>query len=365
MTVRQAKPTLPVPLTMDASYLVPKQSPGKTFVVAISVLGIVALAQLVAIGWAFMQRFQSAPIPQRAPAAAQSAPAAAEARDQLDTRDTFAADETEYAPLPKPTPIPRSLAIQEPLAEPAAAGRLREALAQARALRDRGDTSTALVRLREAERISPDSAMVISEMAITFEKMGLTDKAAEQWRRIYEMGESAGIYYAAAEAKLAATTPDATAAPSPAGPAEAIQPGSVLGIVSVQKEEVEDTTVQRRFNLVIPLRARQNPAVDVREVVIQVYFYDQLEDESIVQTAADVNSRWTTLPADWSGDDIEVLQVEYAQPNPDAAQVKAGDTRKFYGYVIRAYYKGELQDMRAEPVTLLKQFPPPLTLENE
>ncbi len=352
---------------MDAVSLVPKQSPGKTFVAAISVLGIVALAQLVAIGWAFMQRLHDAPQTVRAPAASiVVATPAPEIEPALDTRDTFAPAEIDFSPLPKPTPIPRSLVLRDPpMVEPTAAARLRETLDQARALRERGDTSTALVRLREAARLTPGSPVVISEMALTYEKMGLEDKAAEQWRAIYEMGEKAGIYYAAAEGKLAAAAPAATPAPPPVNPSEAIQPGSVLGIVSVDRKEIPDESVQRRFDLTIPLRARQNPAVDVREVVIQVYFYDKLEDGSIVQTDADVSSHWTTLPADWSSDDIEVLQVAYTRPRPDAATVRAGETRQFHGYVLRAYYKGELQDMRAEPVTLLKQFPPPLTLQEE
>jgi hypothetical protein len=34
----------------------------------------------------------------------------------------------------------------------------------------------------------------------------------------------------------------------------------------------------------------------------------------------------------------------------------------FYGYVIGIYYNGELQDSRAVPVKLVRDFPPPLFL---
>jgi len=91
-------------------------------------------------------------------------------------------------------------------------------VAQARALRERGDTSTALTRLREALTISPNEPQVISELAIIYEKMGLDDKALDQWKRILEMGEGAGIYYAAPRQKLRTAKPAQTRAFRDPGP---------------------------------------------------------------------------------------------------------------------------------------------------
>src|SRR6266545_1573798 len=71
-----------------------------------------------------------------------------------------------------------------------------------RTLRDRGYTSNALVRFREAYALDPKNPEAIAEIARTYEKMGLPDKAAEHWKRILDMGESGGAYYTAAEAKL-------------------------------------------------------------------------------------------------------------------------------------------------------------------
>ena len=118
---------------------------------------------------------------------------------------------------------------------------------------------------------------------------------------------------------------------------------------------------QKKFTLKIPLKCRPNTHIDVSNVAIQVFFYDQLTDESIVQTNASVSYHWSTLPADWLEDDIEILEVDYTQPKPDPA--KLAENRTFYGYIIRVYYKKELQDVRADPVALLKKYPPPLTLQ--
>jgi len=44
-----------------------------------------------------------------------------------------------------------------------------------------------------------------AELAMTYEKMGFTEKAAECWKRIYDMGTAAGVYFAAAEGRLKAS----------------------------------------------------------------------------------------------------------------------------------------------------------------
>jgi tetratricopeptide (TPR) repeat protein len=355
---KAARPHRQMP-EMEISTPITKPTMGRTFFVATSILGIVALIQLGAVGYVFIKRFHAAPPPVLANA---NVPAPLPkptpvGTEKLDVNDTFAEPP---ASIPKPTPVAAAPA-------PTIESRLTEMIEQARLLRDRGDTNTAMTRLREAQVISPENALIISEMAVTFEKMGMTDKALEQWRRIYDMGETAGIYYAAADAKLkasealakqqAAEKEVAEAAKEPAG----FQPGAVLGLGEIAKTAGADP---KRFSVKIPIKSRPASQVEVRDVVIQVFFYDMLPDATIVQTNANVSSRWSTLPADWADGDIEVLDVEYAQQADDPKD-KAHTERKFFGYVIRVYYKSELQAYSAEPVKLLKQYPPPLTLESD
>jgi len=273
--------------------------------------------------------------------------------------------------------------------------RANELVEQARALRERGDTLTALTRLREAQAVSPDHPQIISEMAITYEKMGQAEKAAEQWQRIYRMGESAGIYYAAAEAKLKATgaaqqsqtgTSAAsgtlgtagTAQPAAGGTsgggtaadaskdADGFQPGCTLALAEVTREEVEDPSSQTHFTVKIPVKSRAGTKIDVHDVFIQVFFYDLLDNQSVVQTNAIVSYRWTTPPTDWADDNMEILEADYALPRPDVRDTSRPiENRRYYGYTVRIYYKKQLQDMRADPIRLLQQFPPPVTLSTD
>jgi len=256
--------------------------------------------------------------------------------------------------------------------------RVNDLLGLARTLRDRGDTSTALTRLREAQVISPTNVQIISEMAATYEKMGLNEKAIEQWRRIYELGEQAGIYYAAAEAKLRALElPEATPTPTPVpvtdslvqtggllpdGSPQLASPTMLLGAVGTI-DDTGNSQPRRELTLRVPILAKKGVQVDVHDVVIQVFFYDQAEDGTIVETDANVSSKWNSSPVDWSTPDPELLDVSYSQPEADPKDPRSREHRIYFGYVVRLYYKGDLNAARAEPVKLLKLFPPPLTLQ--
>ena len=370
---------------MEVSSPITKHSVGKTFLVSIGLVALIALFELGAIAWAFIARFQASLPPAGTTIAEPAQPLSqASPSEKLVLDDPLAAlPEAQPTPtpemvLPKPTPI--SIARRE---APPARNRATELVEQARALRDQGDTLTALTRLREAQAAAPDQPQIISEMAITYEKMGLVMKAQEQWQRIFQMGESAGIYYAAADAKLNNTgtaqkvgSPPATPAAVPnqmegaetggSKDAAGFQPNSTLAMADFVREEGSDPAAQTKFTLKIPVKSRAGSKIDVHELVIQVFFYDMVDNQNIVQTNANVNSQWTTAPTDWADNNMEILEVDYTLPRPDVRDnTRSVENRKYFGYVARIYYKKELQDMRAEPVRLLQQFPPPVTLQTE
>ena len=144
---------------------------------------------------------------------------------------------------------------------------------------------------------------------------------------------------------------------------DGFQPGSVLALVDISKAPSADQP-DKKFTLKIPLKRRPDTKIDVHDVVIQVFFYDMLDDQSVVQTNANM-TRWSTLPVDWNDSDIEILEVDYAAAAPGPKE-KHPEQRKYFGYIVRVYYKGDLQDMRANlTVKLLQQYPPPVTLPSE
>jgi hypothetical protein len=386
---------------MEVATPITKQPAGITFLVSVGIVSLVAVLELGGIAWAFFSHLQGTPASSSeavAAATAQPAPSGTSSASGVAGEEKLALNDPLLA-VPEPTPVPTPSATPEPALpkptpvsvarreQPAAPtlDRASVLVEQARVLREGGDTLTALTRLREAQAVSPDNPKVISEMAITYEKMGLADKARDQWRRIYLMGEAAGIYYAAADAKLNALrapgepvpgssepTTSAASAESVNAPgmankdASGFQPNASLAMAEVVRGEVNDPNAQTHFSLKIPVKCRPGTKVDVHEVVVQVFFYDLLDDRSVVQTSATVNSQWTTPPTDWAEDNLEILEVEYTLPKPDPRDPsRPMENRKYYGYMVRIYYKKELQDMRAEPIKLLQQFPTSTTLQTD
>ena len=333
---------------MQQAPAISRSSFGRTLGAAGWILGAAALVEIIAAGAALVDRARhNPPVTIQSPPAgliAESTPPPGAANPQPSFTDPFAAL-TASTPAPKlaaPTPAapPAVAPTANPVAAPAPAApaatpmqvaalpkptpvqenqvvmpesRIDALMSEARALRARGDTSTAITRLREALAMSPKNPLVISELAETYEKMSLNDKALEQWRTIYDMGDSAGIYYQAADAKLKAaqlTDHGAAAAASPSADntapladANGFQPGSSLALVNLSTVEKPETSEgYKRFTLKIPVKRRPDGKINVSSVVIQVFFYDQLGDQSVVRTNANVSSHWATLPADWKSE---------------------------------------------------------------
>jgi tetratricopeptide (TPR) repeat protein len=85
-------------------------------------------------------------------------------------------------------------------------------------LRDRGDTTNAIERLQEALDSEPNNAAVLAELAKTYDLIQLYDRANEMWRKLQEMGPSAGAAYELADRRLKRGVPTPAAAPKPTAP---------------------------------------------------------------------------------------------------------------------------------------------------
>jgi len=356
------------------------QPVGKTFSIAIGTLGVGAALQVILIGWFVFHRPPPGAVASGVPItetiARVTAPGAGGTTTigDLNLNNSFVEPpQTQTTPAtpaapPKPTPVTQGSATTEP------ANRFEELVLQGRQLRERGDMNAAITKFREAGILEARNPSPLAELATTYEKMGLADKAGENWRKVYEMGEAAGIYYSAAEAKLKATqamalnhvgaqaSADTTTDTSAA--VDGIAAGKFLGLLQITAEEMRDDNSAKRFVLHIPIKARPKAHVEVRDLVIHVLFYDIVDGQNVVQTSANVNSRWATPPADWVESDTEELAVEYQLPKPEARSAKR-ENRKYFGYIVRIYYKQQLQAAAAEPVRLAQQYPPPPTLPKE
>ena len=259
-------------------------------------------------------------------------------------------------------------------------------------LRNRGDTTNALARLQEALDSEPTNTAVLEEMAKTYESMQLLDRANEVWRKLQEMGPSAGAAYELANQrlKLGVPTPgtaESAIASSSTEPAEhkdigGNPEGSVMGIAEVKTTETPDPDAEKNMALQIGIKKQPGATIDHDKVRIFVKFYDTVGDKDIKLTDADVNYEWLTAKHDWADANPEVLAVKYVRAKTGgassdsslaetAATVRPGQKargakgsaadsgrRKYLGYIIQIYYDDELQAVQAEPSRLLQLFPP-------
>lgn len=122
--------------------------------------------------------------------------------------------------------------------------------------------------------------------------------------------------------------------------------GSTMQILNCRMEGSNDGSK----TLQLAIKARTKARIDVPQVKVQVFFYDEQGGE-IFPSKAQVTSRWISTPVDWTEGQPELLEVRYLSDESDPGI-------RFAGYVVAIYYKGDLQDCRSEPARLRKLFEP-------
>ncbi len=370
---------------------------GRTFMVAMWLLGAVAAAQVVAVGWAVVTRpvVPPAPVagavplpapvdgvgyPQGQPAGevVGGDPAAIPAilpenaaitqvisgvpGSAVDAAGNSVAPgpevalptavvESEYL-LPGPSPYPTNDAITgaAEVENPAHAITLPGAqrmMALALEYRSSGNMQAALRALRDANTLSPNHPRVLSELASTYSQMGLDDKAAEYWRSVYVLGpERAGAFYDLADMAMKGNQIDETTAVE-----------TVLSIGEIETIRGPDTAEGERVTLRIPILSRPGSAPDAADMAMLVYFYDTVNGGDFAPTTATTNEGYVSEPYDWQDGNLEIIEESYFQPVFTEVEKKELGERAYFGYIIELYYRDELQAVVAEPEELMGMKP--------
>ncbi len=194
--------------------------------------------------------------------------------------DVSTSAKPEATPLPAQPDAPSSVALS-------ASDRL---LKEANVLREHGDTANALARLQDASQRDPRNPQVLAEMAAIYESIQLFDRSNETWRKIQDLGPSAGPLYELADMKLrvgAAATPAAGVPMDTAGKpldAEGLPEGSVFGVTGIETEQIPDPEAETNLRLKIGIKKRQGVAIDHSKLRIMVLFYDSVDNDKVVAT---------------------------------------------------------------------------------
>src|SRR3954463_11020544 len=305
---------------MDGEELIsPTPPPDKMFRIALLLVAAFGAAELAGLGVFYAGKWRAEYVAAHpkpiAPAAtpAPSAPAVAEKT----TAAPASTAPTTTTTTTQSTPSAAALSVAEKL------------LKEATELRDKGDTTNALARLQDAAQRDPKNANVLAEMAMIYESIQLYERSNDTWKKIQEIGPSAGPLYELADMKLktgvtppAAPTTATTTGPGLAGSspldagttrndADGIPDGSTFGITEVSAVDTPDAEAETNMKLKISVKARPNTPIDHTKVHIQVFFYDTVDNKEVVLTDADVSYEWLTPHHDWKATNPEVLAVTY------------------------------------------------------
>jgi hypothetical protein len=307
------------------------------FPIACWTLGLVAFSQLVIGGLALAARLESS---QRVRIVEKEVPKFIQVEVPVKRADGEEASVVARPPasaLPPVAAIPDPLPIVAPAIEDPESEKL---VRDARKARVAGDMMSAITKLEESLKQSPQDPTVHYELGLVYEAMDVYDKASEHYEKVFQMGVTgAGKLYELAGAKLRDGFE---------------QPTDWLGKLALGRVRIfNDTQYENGQRVVLTIPVQKDPAadIDLGEMEVSVLFFNrtskgeivQLEDKSWV-----TKQEWAAMPFDWAGGE-EPLRVTYVIPSQDTRTEHLFGMQSYYGQVVTLSYKREVIDVQAWP----------------
>ncbi len=210
-------------------------------------------------------------------------------------------------------------------------------------LRASGNMQAALRTLQAAEAKQADHPRILSDIAGVYSQLGLEDKAAVYWEKIYRLGEQrAGAYFDMADMVLKGKQLE----PTP-------NKDSMLSIGDIAEIRDKEVTAGERITLRVKIKAKPGSQPVGADLALLVYFYDLVDGKRFLPSTADTSESYISAPYDWRNGESEQIEVSYYQPVFTKEQKRDLGERVYYGYIVELYYQNELQDVVAAPRKLM------------
>lgn len=207
------------------------------------------------------------------------------------------------------------------------------------------DVIGALKNLELADQLEPNHPEVLYRMGLLFDKLGNKRRATSHFQMVAAMGDRAGELSTLAIHYLNGEAPENLSGglmnrPLSIGPA----------FTEISVDEHGGRTVK----LSLSIRAKAGQDIDPQSVVPYIYFYDLVDGLEILpcdgeQPPVDEVNPWRSENPDYKDPEEELLDVTYHIPRIDD-----GAERDFFGFVVKLYYKDEIQDVLVEPRVLIE-----------
>lgn len=229
---------------------------------------------------------------------------------------------------------------------------------QARSYRLQGDLVQAENTLQQALEISPEHPNTLMSLAMLREAQGRLPEALQTWRKLVNASSSAATSPGmAANLQLARERmallenklqPQET---GPKLPEPAASPKSTkkLAIADVIQTPSTLPVIPEQVTYDFRLRSYTSAGqpLSIGKMKVQVYLYDRLAGGEKVP--AKITAKFVSDAPFAQPGSVETLKVSYQRSAQENYERK-----EFYGYVIKIFYDGELQDEKASSPDLLR-----------
>lgn len=206
----------------------------------------------------------------------------------------------------------------------------------------------------------PEYLPALTERAVLLEKQGNLEAAAREWVLVLQRSSAAPQEAARAadewerlSVELRQRKQTASTAPTR---------GVRIGSLSQRRflDSPQDYDEMRAIRILLVGAAEDLPVPS--DIRVEVTFFDRNPQTGAIGLTRAQSATIQVVPHDpWSGDRGLLLTAAYVVPC--GMRMKSGGD-EFYGYVVRVFAKGELQDEDARPMDLLAQpSPPPPAIE--
>jgi pSer/pThr/pTyr-binding forkhead associated (FHA) protein len=198
----------------------------------------------------------------------------------------------------------------------------------------------------------PDYLPAYEERARLYEKQGQLEKAIGQWVHIIQRSTDTNLAQKAMSERTRLGQAETTATPASS---------RRISIASVDQHkflESDDFDEMRILN--IALSAKQSlSASNASAVRVEVVFFDEDRQTGRIAPTSAVAPKDSLHPEGiWPAEEQKIVTATYVvprarQPNGSVKERSA----RYYGYVVKVYYRDRLEDQDARPLSLLRYTP--------
>jgi vacuolar-type H+-ATPase subunit H len=217
-----------------------------------------------------------------------------------------------------------------------------------------GDFVLAETALNEALGLDGNHPSTLTNLAMLEEARGNSAKALALWRSILGLKSTPEAILQLAQ-KRAQLIEDRVRLEEEARQREqqilSLKRKIILAEVKSIPDPLPSQATELQKDFILKLNGLKAP-LDSSKLRIQLFFYDMI-GENRLAPATKIEAKFLNNTPDWSKEDTEILRARYFP----AVEKPGAPPRKYYGYVLRVFYDGELQEEKASPVGLLRLFP--------